>query len=220
LDTALKHRLTGAVILVLSAVLLLPELLTGSGQASRARAAADTANASAANGEERSIRIDLTEAAATPAAAAAPEATEPAPVALPVPAPQGPAESAAPVAAVPATGGVVKPPVEAAPAAVAAPPPPPAAPAPAPVAAAAPSSVAVVPAETYYVQIGVFENKASARNLERKLRDKQFKPVVDEIQRSGKTLYRVRVGPEPDRAAANALRARLETAGHKGSVVK
>lgn len=220
MDTALKHRLTGAVILVLSAVLLLPELLTGSGQASRARAAADTANASAANGEERSIRIDLTEAAATPAAAAAPEATEPAPVALPVPAPQGPAESAAPVAAVPATGGVVKPPVEAAPAAVAAPPPPPAAPAPAPVAAAAPSSVAVVPAETYYVQIGVFENKASARNLERKLRDKQFKPVVDEIQRSGKTLYRVRVGPEPDRAAANALRARLETAGHKGSVVK
>lgn len=217
MDTALKHRLTGAVILVLSAVLLLPELLTGSGQASRARAAADTANASAANGEERSIRIDLTEAAATPAAAAAPEATEPAPVALPVPAPQGPAESAAPVAAVPATGGVVKPPVEAAPAAVAAPPPPAA---PAPVAAAAPSSVAVVPAETYYVQIGVFENKASARNLERKLRDKQFKPVVDEIQRSGKTLYRVRVGPEPDRAAANALRARLETAGHKGSVVK
>ncbi|MBM4198781.1 MAG: sporulation protein, partial [Gammaproteobacteria bacterium] len=79
MDTALKHRLTGAVILVLSAVLLLPELLTGSGQASRARAAADTANASAANGEERSIRIDLTEAAATPAAAAAPEATEPAP---------------------------------------------------------------------------------------------------------------------------------------------
>lgn len=77
-----------------------------------------------------------------------------------------------------------------------------------------------MPAETYYVQIGVFENKASARNLERKLRDKQFKPVVDEIQRSGKTLYRVRVGPEPDRAAANALRARLETAGHKGSVVK
>ncbi|MBM4232273.1 MAG: hypothetical protein FJ184_16365, partial [Gammaproteobacteria bacterium] len=153
MDTALKHRLTGAVILVLSAVLLLPELLTGSGQASRALAAADTANASAANGEERSIRIDLTEAAATPAAAAAPEATEPAPVALPVPAPQGPAESAAPVAAVPATGGVVKPPVEAAPAAVAAPPPPAA---PAPVAAAASSSVAVVPAETYYVQIGVF----------------------------------------------------------------
>jgi cell division septation protein DedD len=35
LDTALKHRLTGAVILVLLAVLLLPELLTGSGRSAR-----------------------------------------------------------------------------------------------------------------------------------------------------------------------------------------
>ncbi|NCW21455.1 MAG: SPOR domain-containing protein [Gammaproteobacteria bacterium] len=177
MDTALKHRLTGAVILVLLAVLLLPELLTGSGQTSRARAAAD-----AANGEERSIRIDLTEAASSPAAAAAPEANEPAAVALPVP-PSPPVEA------------------EAAPAAPVAP-------------------ATAVPAAAYYVQIGVFENKASARNLERKLRDKGFKPVVDEIQRSGKTLHRVRVGPEADRASANALRARLETAGHKGSVVK
>ena len=32
LDTALRNRLTGAVILVLLAVLLLPELLTGSGR--------------------------------------------------------------------------------------------------------------------------------------------------------------------------------------------
>ncbi|MFM8480937.1 MAG: SPOR domain-containing protein [Gammaproteobacteria bacterium] len=94
-------------------------------------------------------------------------------------------------------------------------------PAPAPVAVApVPAVVAPVPADAFYVQLGVFENKASARNLERTLRDKQFNPVVDEIQRSGKTLYRVRVGPEPDRASANALRARLETAGHKGSVVK
>lgn len=197
MDTALKHRLTGAVILVLLAVLLLPELLTGSGQTSRARAAAD-----AANGEERSIRIDLTEAASSPAAAAAPEANEPAAVALPVP-PSPPVEAEAALAAPVAPATAV---------------PAPAAAVPAP--AAATPSAAAVPAAAYYVQIGVFENKASARNLERKLRDKGFKPVVDEIQRSGKTLHRVRVGPEADRASANALRARLETAGHKGSVVK
>jgi len=205
LDTALKHRLTGAVILVLLAVLLLPELLTGSGQTSRARAAAD-----AANGEERSIRIDLTEAASSPAAAAAPEANEPAAVALPVPpsppveAEAAPAAPVAPATAVPAPATAVPAPVVAASAEP----------------AAATPSAAAVPAAAYYVQIGVFENKASARNLERKLRDKGFKPVVDEIQRSGKTLHRVRVGPEADRASANALRARLETAGHKGSVVK
>lgn len=212
MDTALKHRLTGAVILVLLAVLLLPELLTGSGQTSRARAAAD-----AANGEERSIRIDLTEAASSPAAAAAPEANEPAAVALPVPpsppveAEAAPAAPVAPATAVPAPAAAVPAPATAVPAPVVA-----ASAAP----AAATPSAAAVPAAAYYVQIGVFENKASARNLERKLRDKGFKPVVDEIQRSGKTLHRVRVGPEADRASANALRARLETAGHKGSVVK
>ena len=212
MDTALKHRLTGAVILVLLAVLLLPELLTGSGQTSRARAAAD-----AANGEERSIRIDLTEAASSPAAAAAPEANEPAAVALPVPpsppveAEAAPAAPVAPATAVPAPATAVPAPATAVPAPVVA-----ASAAP----AAATPSAAAVPAAAYYVQIGVFENKASARNLERKLRDKGFKPVVDEIQRSGKTLHRVRVGPEADRASANALRARLETAGHKGSVVK
>jgi DedD protein len=219
LDTALKHRLTGAVILVLLAVLLLPELLTGSGQTSRARAAAD-----AANGEERSIRIDLTEAASSPAAAAAPEANEPAAVALPVPpsppveAEAAPAAPVAPATAVPAPATAVPAPATAVPAPAAAVPAPVVAASAAP--AAATPSAAAVPAAAYYVQIGVFENKASARNLERKLRDKGFKPVVDEIQRSGKTLHRVRVGPEADRASANALRARLETAGHKGSVVK
>ncbi len=197
MDTALKHRLTGAVILVLSAVLLLPELLTSSGQASRARA-------DAANGAERSIRIDLTEAASSPAAAAAPEVNEPAAVALPPVPPLPPLESEAASAAPVAPAAAVPAPVVAAPVAP----------------AAATLLAAAVPTVAYYVQIGAFENKASARNLERKLRDKGFKPVVDEIQRSGKTLYRMRVGPEADRASAHALRARLETAGHKGSVVK
>ncbi|NDB24550.1 MAG: SPOR domain-containing protein [Gammaproteobacteria bacterium] len=163
------------------------------------------------------MRIDLTEAASSPAAAAAPEANEPAAVALPVPpsppveAEAAPAAPVAPATAVPAPATAVPAPAAAVPAPVVA-----ASAAP----AAATPSAAAVPAAAYYVQIGVFENKASARNLERKLRDKGFKPVVDEIQRSGKTLHRVRVGPEADRASANALRARLETAGHKGSVVK
>jgi DedD protein len=70
------------------------------------------------------------------------------------------------------------------------------------------------------VQLGVFVNPASARRLERQLRDKKFAVVVDEITRSGKTMFRVRVGPEVDRAAANALAKKLADAGHKGSVVK
>lgn len=197
MDTALKYRLTGAVILVLLAVLLLPELLSGRGKSDRVGAGA---SAGVEGGAERSIEIDLTEAARAPLAPpsgalpAAETASPPAVVALPVP---------------PAPAAAQSPPAAAEPAA-------------AEPAAAAPSTAVPPAAETpaYFVQIGVYENQASARTLARKLKDKKFSAVIDEVSRAGKTLYRVRVGPTNDRAAANALRVRLEQAGHKGSVVK
>ena len=86
--------------------------------------------------------------------------------------------------------------------------------------AAAPAKAAPVPAGTYFVQLGVFVNRASADRLDRTLRRQGFTPIVKEVTASGKRMYRVRVGPEIDRAAANALLKRLSEAGHKGSVVK
>jgi DedD protein len=197
LDTALKHRLTGAVILVLLAVLLLPELLTGSGRSARPASQSSTDVA----GGERRLDIDLTESARTaPAPAAAADSAPP--VTLPVPAVTEPPPSVAPADPSPAD------PAPANPVAAEVSPPP-------------PQSASTQPAsEAYFVQLGVFVNRASATNLQRKLRDGKFAVVVEEIQRSGKTLFRVRVGPEPDRAAANTLLERLAKAGHKGSVVK
>jgi DedD protein len=197
LDTALKHRLTGAVILVLLAVLLLPELLTGSGRSARPASQSSTDVA----GGERRLDIDLTESARTaPAPAAAADSAPP--VTLPVPAVTEPPPSVAPADPSPAD------PAPANPVAAEVSPPP-------------PQPASTEPAsEAYFVQLGVFVNRASATNLQRKLRDGKFAVVVEEIQRSGKTLFRVRVGPEPDRAAANTLLERLAKAGHKGSVVK
>ena len=86
--------------------------------------------------------------------------------------------------------------------------------------AAEPPKAAPAPTGTYFVQLGVFVNRASADRLERRLRREGFTPIVKEITASGKRMYRVRVGPEIDRAAANALLKRLNEAGHKGSVVK
>ena len=202
LDSALKHRLTGAVILVLLAVLLLPELLTGNGRAGRER----LGSADASGAPERSFDIDLTEAAKSPVAPP-PSATEaqaelepapPPPVNLPVPEAQP--LPAAPVAASPE-------PAAAEPVADAAP----------PESAPAPT----VPSLTsYYVQLGVFVNRASADALASKLKARNFAVVVDQIERDKKVLHRVRVGPEADRAAANDLLKRLADAGHKGSVVK
>lgn len=181
MDNALKYRLTGAAILILLAVALLPELLTGSGRASRN----DAATSGAQGGVERRIDIDLTADASAPTDPI-PELSQPspppAPVVLPVP-------SAAPTAA----------------------------PTPSPVPSPAP---AAAKSGSYYVQLGVFVNRASANNLARKLRERKFPVLIEPLERQGKTLYRVRVGPEADRAAANALAKRLADAGHKGSVVK
>jgi DedD protein len=207
LDTALKHRLTGAVILVLLAVLLLPELLTGSGRSAppALQSSADTADG------ERRLDIDLTEGARnapTPGAAAqsAPPVTLPVP-AVTEPPPTVAAADPSPADPVPADRVDANPVAANSVAAEASSP---------------PSRPASTPSasEAYFVQLGVFENRASATNLERKLRDGRFTVVVEQIERSGRALFRVRVGPEPDRAAASALQERLAKAGHKGSVVK
>lgn len=205
MDTALKHRLTGAVILVLLAVALLPELLTGSGRAARPNALLPSEAGSA---PERSIDIDLTEAARAPAGATPTPAPTPAPPPAPIELPTPPAVmEPAPAAATPNATA------PSAPAATAAPPA-------ADPAKAAPAKAAPAPTGTYFVQLGVFVNRASADRLERTLRRQGFTPIVKEVTASGKRMYRVRVGPEIDRAAANALLKRLNEAGHKGSVVK
>ena len=208
MDTALKHRLTGAVILVLLAVALLPELLTGSGRAARPNALLPSEAGSA---PERSIDIDLTEAARAPAGATPAPAPTPAPPPAPLELPTPPAvmepapATTPPVAEAPTPAAA---PAKAAPATPPAPEP----------AKAAPAKAAS--AGTYFVQLGVFVNRASADRLDRTLRRQGFTPIVKEVTASGKRMYRVRVGPEIDRAAANALLKRLSEAGHKGSVVK
>ena len=208
MDTALKHRLTGAVILVLLAVALLPELLTGSGRAARPNALLPSEAGSA---PERSIDIDLTEAARAPAGATPAPAPTPAPPPAPLELPTPPAvmepapATTPPVAEAPTPAAA---PAKAAPATPPAPEP----------AKAAPAKAAS--AGTYFVQLGVFVNRASADRLDRTLRRQGFTPIVKEVTASGKRMYRVRVGPEVDRAAANALLKRLNEAGHKGSVVK
>ena len=208
MDTALKHRLTGAVILVLLAVALLPELLTGSGRAARPNALLPSEAGSA---PERSIDIDLTEAARAPAGATPTPAPTPAPPPAPIELPTPPAvmepapATTPPVAEAPTPAAA---PAKAAPATPPAPEP----------AKAAPAKAAS--AGTYFVQLGVFVNRASADRLDRTLRRQGFTPIVKEVTASGKRMYRVRVGPEIDRAAANALLKRLSEAGHKGSVVK
>jgi DedD protein len=206
MDQTLKARLIGASILVVLAVVLVPELLSGRKQA-----------ASVAAGENargtRTYTIDLGGAVAagsrlpstpsTPAAAA--PATLPAIKAAPAPAP----------ATVPASG-------EPADASRDVPAPSSAPPEPAP--AARPLADEVKPAAApvrggLAVQVGAFGSAATARKLVEQLNGDGFSAYVAPLAKGGKTLYRVRVGPVADRAAADKLAAQLKARKLPATVV-
>jgi len=198
-DTALRNRLTGAALLILLAVILLPEMLTGEG----GNRSAATQTVEGVEQPVQSYDFDLSEQAQVP----------------PPPAVEAPVPSSAPTVTPPATTPIA-PPTPAA--AVATPlaksPEVPAASTPAPATAPEPKPAVQTPETGYFVQIGVFSNKASADRLARELRQKKFTVVVTQLD-GAKPLHRVRVGPAADRKAAEALAKRLAAAGHKGSVV-
>jgi DedD protein len=200
LDTALRNRLTGAVILVLLAVLLLPELLTGAG-GTAARTPSPAGATSEGGAPLQTLQIDLSGSARGPAGSAPPPpevsdgqadgleadpAVPPPVVRLPVP---EVALTAAPPTAAPPTAA------------------PPAA---APPAAAPPKAAPVDPTATrFYVQVGTFTTRERAETARRDFAKRGFEVIINETTSGPRRLHRVRIGPVADRAAAVALEARL-----------
>ncbi|MBK6451050.1 MAG: SPOR domain-containing protein [Proteobacteria bacterium] len=211
MEEPLKARLIGAGILVLLAVALVPELLSGPKNSAGGQGAGGAKNT-------RTVTIDLGGAVADgarlepgPETAAAPATTSTLPtVASPAPAPAPAPEAAALVASTPreqpaATEKVVAPPVrtpETRPAAI------------------EPAVQASAPAKgTFSVQVGAFGSEAAARKLVADLKADGMPAYIAPLSKSGKTLHRVRAGPVPDRAAADKLAARLKARGLPVSVV-
>ncbi len=71
----------------------------------------------------------------------------------------------------------------------------------------------------WVVQLGSFGQRENAERLARELKSQGFAAFVSPLTHVGKTLYRVRVGPEEQRGAAEELARRLTSAGHAGSIV-
>jgi cell division septation protein DedD len=222
LDTALRNRLTGAVILVLLAVLLLPELLTGAGgTATRTPSPAGaTPEGDAPEGDAplQTLQIDLSGTARGPAGSALPPsevtdgladdlevdpAAPPPVVRLPVPE----AITAAPPAEV--TPPTAAPPTAVVPPTVVAPP------------TTAPSAAApVAPTATrFYVQVGTFATRERAETAQKDLTRRGFKVIINETTSGARRLHRVRVGPVADRAAAVALEAQLRSLAPDRAIV-
>ncbi len=218
MDSRAKQRVTGAVILAALFVLLVPELLTGP--------KSPVAPPAPAEDEQglRSYTIDID----GNSTAATPSAPQPAPAASAAPAEAGeatPAETeAAPTARPePRSAAQEAPQREVTPT-------PQAAPAQTPTTSAAtarpaspqptPTQAVTPPARgSFVVQLGSFGSRDNADRLVRDMSAKGFKAFVAPIRSGGRDLYRVRVGPTPDRASAEALAADLKRAGQSGSIV-
>ena len=213
----MKERLTGAIILVALIVLLVPEVLTGP-----IRSAPHTA-AVTPSGEGaplRSYTINLSDEAHPRSADAEHAAPEP-PVPLEAAPAFPPPVEAAPRETRPAAADRATLADKASAAPQGAPPPEPAAPPPAKrvttPATSGPASGAGGPGG-WVVQLGSFAQHANAERLARQVRARGFKVSVSQ-ESSGRRLFRVRVGPGQDRAAATQLAAQLHAAGHSGAIV-
>ena len=209
MDEVLKARLIGAAVLVAIAVLLIPELLSGRKSAEPVAEEAGprgsrTFTIELGGGAGQSIRTPTT---VTTVPEPLPSAPPPAAtVATPV------AEPAASVEAAPTPAEVAASTVEPEPV------PPPAA---EPAVAKPTSPPASAPSRGgWAVQVGAFGSADTAAKLVRDLSGAGYRAFVSPVARGGKTLHRVRVGPEADKGAAEQLAGRLKARGLPATVVQ
>lgn len=104
-------------------------------------------------------------------------------------------------------------------AAAALPPPKPATRAEAPAAASAPA-VAAADAYVYFVQAGAFTRPEEAEAQKAKLAIQGFTAKIMEREQNGRTVYRVRLGPNDTREAAEDLQRKIEGAGFEANLVR
>ena len=93
----------------------------------------------------------------------------------------------------------------------------PATPEPEPEPAATPAATSTT--GMWAVQLGSFSNKENAEKLAADLRKQGYAAFLSQLTTEKGLLHRVRIGPQKDRASAEAMAGRLAKVGHKGQVV-
>lgn len=187
-----KHRIIGAVILVIAAVVAVPLLLNR-----EAPPEPPTENV-----EGNATIVDVPPLGDTPVP---PITAAPTPAA---PAPTAPTAPASPEAVPPPTAdtksqsasGAITPNVANAPTLKPEPTP----------AATKPAAARLSPAKGWYVQVGTFSNEANAKALAARLKERGYKVRLDDARVGGKRALRVQVGPYSQNAAASRARQEIE----------
>jgi DedD protein len=191
LDTLVKERLTGAIILVALIVVLVPELLNGPLRpAARVHGPATPA-------EEPPLRSYTINLADEPRGGSTAFGMQP-PTAAPT----------ATAVAAPAARATPTPPTPTPPTLTAS-------------TSGAPAAASAAPAASgsgYVVRLGSFASRSNAERLAQQVHGLGYTVSVSRGT-AGRRLYRVQVGPARERAAAEQLAAKLRTQGHAGAVV-
>ena len=202
MDRALKERIIGAIVLVALVVLVVPVFLDGppdSGEMISERVPlpgqsdqkTQTVVLERTRDEPMPAQQDPAPASVEEPPQAAALKPEPAPVEEQKPEPErSEPEQSAPTASEPAES--------------------------APAVAVASSASAT---GMFAVQLGSFSNQQNAERLAADLRKQGFAAFLSQLSTPDGQLHRVRVGPQKDREAAEAMAARLAKAGHKGKVL-
>ncbi len=222
MDRALKERIIGAVVLVVIAVLVVPVFLDGPVQdAEMITAPVTLPGQDGAPDDRRTVvlRLDRDEplpvpsppAEARPAAARSAAADE-------TPAPVVAANREEPAAS------ERRPEPEPEPEPRQEPEPGPEPEPPAREQSSPPARTAAADSESatgmWAVQIGSFSNKANADRLAAGLREKGYAAFLSQVKTdNGGELHRVRIGPQKDRASAEAVASKLEADNVDGRVV-
>ena len=209
MERALLERMIGAGILLVALVVVVPAILDGNPETA-VTSPSDNAERevtnSAAPARTHIIRLDSRPDSPPVARQAAPanQVAEAQPVSEPAPPPA------------PAIAAVVAAPTQAKPSTPSAVPAKKASVAPAP----KPQVKSARPGAGWVVQLGSFSQRANARRLADDTRAKGFPSFLLPLERSGNTMYRVRVGPRKTRADAVQLAGQLAKGGYKGQVVE
>jgi DedD protein len=216
-ERQLKERLIGAAVLMAVAVVMVPEMF--SGPHSHSEPAADSSSAS--SGQIKTYHIQLQSAhSSEPQSQPAIEAPAAQPRdEAPVPANDGnlsePAASASAASSSSSRSRTQIEPVPAVTKPVAKPAPP------APIAVPnTPTADSSKPVDgDWVVQVGSFGAEDKARQIVSKLKGQGYPAYLGQVTVSGKTLYRVRVGAMPSRAAAEASLQKIKATYPAASVV-
>jgi cell division septation protein DedD len=74
--------------------------------------------------------------------------------------------------------------------------------------------------DAYRVQVAVFASPVAANRYQKLLTAAGFPAVIIKLNKAGKTLYRVQVGPLADKDEAKLMQQQLLTKGYHGIIQK